>query len=172
MTRKLPTPARSRAAASACAASSRPRWLLVMAFLVLGVLFAVFVYMLLNLLYPVPSARALAERFAEDPAKGPAAAPASATLVFVHMDGCSWCTKFKPVWAELQEKHSDRLKALGVTLASYERKDPAVKAYDSYVKGYPTILLDKKSSVVVFDGDRTVEGLMAFLEENVSAARK
>eukprot|EP00798_Chlamydomonas_sp_ICE-L_P017296 gene17296-biopygen26212 len=86
----------------------------------------------------------------------------TATLVLLHMDGCGWCERFMPVWEEMKTKHGKG----GVTMLKYERSDPAAKKYLPHATGFPTILLDKGSGVQKFSGERTVEGLEAFLKAN------
>jgi thiol-disulfide isomerase/thioredoxin len=122
----------------------------------LSVLALVFVF---SAVYPAmvrPGTAAPSEKFSQAP---------QSTLVFIHMDGCGWCDRFKPTWEELEKKHgATTLKAAGVSLASHERKEPGAKAYDAHVSGYPTILLDKGGGdVKVFDGERTVEALLKFV---------
>lgn len=89
-----------------------------------------------------------------------------AKLVFLYMNGCGWCEKFSPHWDSFVGTYGDRLAKVGVSVASYERSDPAAKAYSADVQGYPTILLVKDADVVLFKGERTPQGLVTFLQEN------
>lgn len=87
---------------------------------------------------------------------------ATPKLVFLYMNGCSWCEKFAPEWAKLETKYTNV-----VSLHKIERSDPDAKKYSEHVAGYPTILLEKSDGKVVkFSGQRTVEGIDAFLKEN------
>jgi hypothetical protein len=51
-------------------------------------------------------------------------------------------------------------------MVKYERSDPAAKKYLRHASGFPTILLDKGGDVQKFSGERTVEGMEAFLKAN------
>lgn len=90
-------------------------------------------------------------------------------LVFLYMNGCSWCEKFAPEWAKMETKYAKVL-----SLHKFERNDPDAKKYSEHVAGYPTLLLEKKDgSIVKFAGQRTVEGIESFLKENgVNVAEK
>lgn len=97
------------------------------------------------------------------------ASPPPAKIVFLYMDGCGWCEKFKPQWSEFAA--SPALRATGVVAVSYERKDPAASAFGA-VEGYPTVLLVAEGKPPVkFQGDRTPEGLFAFLAEHGYSAK-
>ncbi len=83
-------------------------------------------------------------------------------LVFLYMNGCSWCEKFAPEWAKMETKYANVL-----SLHKFERSDPDAKKYSEHVAGYPTLLLEKKDGKIVkFAGQRTVEGIESFLKEN------
>jgi len=90
-------------------------------------------------------------------------------LVFLYMNGCSWCEKFAPEWTKMENKYANVL-----SLHKIERNDPDAKKYSEHVAGYPTLLLEKKDGKIVkFAGQRTVEGIEAFLKENgVNVAEK
>lgn len=94
-----------------------------------------------------------------------------AQLVFMYMNGCSWCEKFAPVWSEFETKHGTALSQAGVKLVKYERSEPGAESHLAHVKGFPTILLvkyneDKEGGdrTVVFDGERTPAALLSFVE--------
>jgi thiol-disulfide isomerase/thioredoxin len=93
----------------------------------------------------------------------------SPKLVFLYMNGCSWCDKFAPEWTKLENKYANV-----ISLKKIERSDPDAKNYSEHVAGYPTILLEKSDGKIVkFSGQRTVEGIDAFLKENnVNVAEK
>ena len=145
-----------------CAASA-PQWMLIAAFALLAVLALALVYRAVYYKPPPPPPRAgLPEGFFDAPR-----VHAEAQLVFLHMDGCGWCDRFKPQWDAFVAKYGPGLTAGGVTLLSLERKDPRATAYGS-VDGYPTIIFvtDGGDSIARFGGERTPEGLIAFVREN------
>lgn len=149
-----------------------PKWLMWVAFGILVALVAILLYqyLLRPALTIAELKRAAVEANKQRKEEFEEKQKRSARLVFLHMDGCGWCAKFQPVWDELQNKHGKDLAKLGVTLEDYESKSPdAVQlAKEAGIKGYPSILLinGQDGSVTKFDGDRTVKGLLAFLDAN------
>ena len=137
--------------------SAAPKWLIISAFALLAVLAAVLLYRWYAVSHSAAGHRAHIDTFDSLP---------PAQIVFLHMDGCGWCDKFKPSWAEFTSQYGPSLSSAGVTAVSYERKDPAAASFGQ-VDGYPTVLfvVDKKRPVK-FEGDRTPEGLIAFVREN------
>jgi hypothetical protein len=94
-------------------------------------------------------------------------------LVFLHMNGCTWCDKFKPVWDEMTSKHGERLERdMGVKMVSYERSESGAEPLMAHVRGFPTVLLvqDDGETINAFDGDRTVVALLAFVETEIGAS--
>jgi thiol-disulfide isomerase/thioredoxin len=132
--------------------SAAPKWLVVGAFLLIAALLCALAYS-----FAKPQMQMRNERFQQPDAK----------LIFLYMNGCGWCDKFKPQWDAFVKSYGAPLAASGLTLASYERSDPAAAAFKSTVDGYPTVLLvTGDGSVVKFSGERTPAGLAAFLSAN------
>ena len=142
---------------SGSGASSAPRWMLIAAFAILALLAATLVYQ-----YMVASALSRSsERFAD-------ASGAPYTLVYLYMDGCGWCERFKDQWTEIETNRSAELAKMGVATAKFERAQSGAKAYASAVQGYPTILLAKPDGTTVkFQGERTADEVVAFVRSNV-----
>lgn len=63
-------------------------------------------------------------------------------LIYMYMNGCGWCNKFNPTWDKL------KLIKMNIALEKIERRDKP-KKYNDYVRGYPTILLDKGDVIIV-----------------------
>lgn len=158
--------------------SPAPSWMLLLAFAILVLLALTLIYQYL-IVQRVPPATKPQEGFKGSSSSKKASeafgVPSgsstgidkqpSATLVFLYMNGCGWCEKFKPQWDQFVATYGTSLAANGVAVVSYERSDPNAKQYDEYVKGYPTVLL-VTSSVIVFQGERTSHGLADFLQKN------
>jgi len=159
--------AKSKASKYVCKPlTAAPRWFMFGALGLVAVLVvALAVFFLVRVL------KDKAEGFSDKDGKDGKASKATneverAELVFLHMDGCTWCDKFKPVWDELVSKHGERLESdMGVKLLSYERSDAAAEPLMTHVRGFPTILLvkDDGKDVVTFEDDRTVASLLAFV---------
>lgn len=88
-------------------------------------------------------------------------------LVYLHMNGCSFCRKFDPIWAELKETHETEFGKMGVKMVNYESKTPQSAAFSP--KGYPTILFADMNgkTIATFSGPRTVPALVTFVENHV-----
>jgi thiol-disulfide isomerase/thioredoxin len=138
--------------------SAAPKWLVISAIVLLAVLAVVLAYRWWFASSVRPQQQRRDTFYAE--AKPPA------QLVFLYMDGCGWCDKFKPHWEAFVAEYGATLADAGVTTASFERKDPASAAFGQ-VDGYPTVLFAAEDKAPVkFQGDRTPEGLIAFVREN------
>jgi hypothetical protein len=145
-------------AASKCSRSgsgAAPSWMVYVAFALVATLALALAYQFM--VRPALSART--ERF-----QG-----AERKLVYVYMNGCGWCQRFTPVWDSFAAKHGS---VPGLRLLKVESSDPEAGAYR--VEGYPTVLLDMGDGRhVLFGGERTEKGLLAFLADNgVSVDKK
>lgn len=159
--------AKSKASKPVCKPlTAAPRWFMFGALGLVAVLVvALAVFFLVRVL------KDKAEGFSDKDDKDDKASKATneverAELVFLYMDGCTWCDKFRPVWDELVSKHGEHLESdMGVKLVSYERSDAAAEPLMTHVRGFPTILLvkDDGKDVVTFEDDRTVAALLAFV---------
>jgi thiol-disulfide isomerase/thioredoxin len=168
-------------AAGKCSGSSlAPRWLMYGAFALVAVLALVLAYR-----YMLIANAKTSERFSDDGAAAAAAAPEAAAeapesrpsapaakkaddgspkLVFLYMDGCVWCERFKPQWEQFKTNYAAQLSALGVKAVEFERKEAGAAKYMQHVDGYPTVLFDRPQGVVKYDGQRTPDALIAFVE--------
>lgn len=89
------------------------------------------------------------------------------SLTYVHMDGCSYCRKFDPVWKKLRKEHETHFKKMGVRMEDHESKSE--KAQDLDVDSYPTVMLLKSGNkVATFNDERTVPNLVKFVKSNVN----
>lgn len=163
---------RSSPPASCGLKSEAPKWLLYAAFAILAVLAGVLVFAYLTRPTSVIIPKAVQEGFfsskGDDESKVPSK---SGKLVFLHMKGCGWCDRFKPHWEAFEKQYKDEYAKKGLQILDYERSDPDSKPYEDHVGGYPTVLLvtetkGGKEEVVKFEGERTPEGLVAFLKEH------
>ena len=88
------------------------------------------------------------------------------TCCLFHADWCPHCTKLMPVWNEFKKTHGSKCQIVEV-----EAKDKdIIKKHD--VGGYPTIKflpngLSNPEGAKEFKGERDVDSLASFLNENV-----
>jgi thiol-disulfide isomerase/thioredoxin len=81
-------------------------------------------------------------------------------LVLYYAEWCGWSQKILPVWEELEKNNK-----LNVTLKKIEcEKQPDEKCKS--VQGYPTIIYYKDDKEIVFNGERTKENIITFLNKN------
>tara|TARA_Y100001935_G_C17028364_1_gene371242 strand:+ start:198 stop:614 length:417 start_codon:yes stop_codon:yes gene_type:complete len=82
-------------------------------------------------------------------------------LVYFHMNGCGHCKRFSPVWQEFSDNYKGDLK-----LKKLERNEAGDLLQKYEIQGFPTILLiDEQGNKKEFQGDRTIQGLEAFISQ-------
>ena len=89
--------------------------------------------------------------------------PTKDVFVKYYAPWCGHCKKLAPIWEELGEAYKDNA---NVVIAKFDAT--ANEAEGVEVRGYPTLIFypkDNKSGVN-FDGDRTLEPLKKWLQEN------
>ena len=78
------------------------------------------------------------------------------------MNGCGHCVKFMPEWKKF-------IKQIGNTFQTetIEEKQIPEGIDRKKINGFPTIALMKGDTIIKdYDGPRTVEGLMKFINDN------
>ena len=82
-------------------------------------------------------------------------------LVYFHMNGCGHCKRFSPVWQEFSDNYKGDLK-----LKKLERNEAGDLLQKYEIQGFPTVLLiDEQGNKKEFQGDRTIQGLEAFISQ-------
>lgn len=87
-------------------------------------------------------------------------------MIFFYAPWCTHCKKFKPKYEEIAKKYANEEDLVIAKI------DATANDWDKYhyaVKSYPTVYLAKKKIKDVpfrFFGERTVEGLTEFLQNN------
>jgi len=90
-------------------------------------------------------------------------------LVEFYAPWCGHCKQLVPVWDKLGEKYKDHASIVIAKMDSTANELEEIK-----VQGFPTIKLIRKGSneIVDFDGERTEDGFVKFLEAQTSGAPK
>ena len=87
-------------------------------------------------------------------------------LVKYYAPWCGHCKKLAPIWEELGEAFKDNANIVIAKMDSTANEAEGVE-----VRGYPTLIFYPKGKKegVTFDGDRTLEPLKTYIEENSPA---
>jgi thiol-disulfide isomerase/thioredoxin len=89
------------------------------------------------------------------------------TFTMYYADWCPHCQTVKPIFKELMGSGTLTVKGQPITLEMVEEKQ-IDKSKAIPIKGYPTFLYsDSARRTVEFDGPRTADGFMKFLEQQI-----
>ena len=81
-------------------------------------------------------------------------------LMYFYMDGCGFCDKFTPTWKELIKKNNRDKK---VTMVKINGPNNLIMTKKYKVKKFPTIILLKGNKPYTYDGDRSLDDLLDFI---------
>jgi thiol-disulfide isomerase/thioredoxin len=89
------------------------------------------------------------------------------TFTMYYADWCPHCQNVKPLFKDFMGKGIIQVNGMPIRLAMKEEKE-IQKGTDPEIKGYPSFLYtDAAGKVVEFDGPRTPDGFMKFLETQI-----
>ena len=83
-------------------------------------------------------------------------------LMLFKAEWCGHCRNFKPSWDALQ-KH---LTSVNFKTIDADEEEETLAKYG--VEGFPTIMLKNKNSIIEFNGDRSIDNLVLFVNENIN----
>tara|TARA_B100000035_G_scaffold313051_1_gene325870 strand:- start:48 stop:461 length:414 start_codon:yes stop_codon:yes gene_type:complete len=83
-------------------------------------------------------------------------------LRFFYADWCPHCNSVKPEWEKLTKKYKGQTQLKKVDCSNGR---PSI-AKKLNVEGFPTFILSKNGKNIEYDGERTTNGLLSFLNEN------
>jgi len=86
------------------------------------------------------------------------------SFILVHMNGCGHCKDLMPIWEEAAESNTTP-----ITMKVVEMNEPeGKKLCDEHdIKSFPTMILIKNNTTTMYDGNRTKESLLSFLNSNI-----
>ena len=85
-------------------------------------------------------------------------------FILVHMNGCGHCKDLMPIWEEASQSNTTPIRMKVVEMSEPEGK----KLCDEHdIKSFPTMILIKNNTTTMYDGNRTKEGLLSFLNSNI-----
>lgn len=88
------------------------------------------------------------------------------SLILFYAEWCGHCKILMPIWDALYDKiPEDKLNILKVSCVEKEKMCKSIK----YIEGYPTIIFvdSKNNKVKLYEGERTIENIISFINENV-----
>jgi thiol-disulfide isomerase/thioredoxin len=84
-----------------------------------------------------------------------------------YVDWCPHCKSVKPIFTDFMGSGTVQVngKPVKCTMVNAETNPDAVKGLN--IKGYPSFLLNKGGNMIEFNGERTADGFMSFLNQNM-----
>lgn len=100
----------------------------------------------------------------------------STTLVLFHMIGCGHCDALMPTWDEVSKSFPSSLK-IEASEASISTdlkvdSDKLMKWKAENVRGYPTIVKVQGGNIIEYDGERTKQSILDFVEKRGGKRRQ
>jgi thiol-disulfide isomerase/thioredoxin len=84
-------------------------------------------------------------------------------FVLFHAPWCGHCVNFIPIWNKFESQVKiDNLKIAKINIENEKYKN-IINKYKDYIKGYPTVLYIDKLKIKEYDGERTVNSLIEFI---------
>lgn len=124
-----------------------------------------FVYLIavvIGLLLLLRFIRSSQEGFVDAPAKG------ADTFTLYYADWCPHCKTVKPAFESWAKNGFVTVAGRNVACRMVQPEKEPEKAVGKEIKGYPTFMLETADGKSVeYQGDRTPDGWMKFLEENL-----
>ena len=86
----------------------------------------------------------------------------------IHMDGCGHCERLMPDWMKLQKENNAGNTGIVMKAINMKTDEGKKLVADNNISGFPTMLLLDGSGkkIKAYEGQRTIEGLRDFIEEN------
>ena len=81
-------------------------------------------------------------------------------LMYFYMDNCGWCDRFTPTWRKLIKENNRNKK---VNMVKINGPNNLTTATKYGVVSYPTIILLKDNKPYKYDGDRSLDDLLDFI---------
>lgn len=84
-------------------------------------------------------------------------------IVFVYADWCGHCTRFKPEWSKVEQECKSRNISTTALNVDDEKNSDFINKYN--VTSFPTIIVFKGAEHKRYEGDRTTQQIVDFVEK-------
>ena len=86
------------------------------------------------------------------------------TVTYYYLPTCGWCQKFSPTWEEFETAVQAR--QIPVTTRKVDGSEASEEVEKYSIQGFPHVQMVNGDKVSVFQGERTVDGLMKFVQSS------
>ena len=92
----------------------------------------------------------------------------SKRFCLIHMDGCGHCERLMPDWLKLEKENNANNTGIVMQAINMKTSEGKKLVDENNISGFPTMLLldSNGKKIKAYEGDRTIEGLKSFIENN------
>lgn len=83
-------------------------------------------------------------------------------LILFKAEWCGHCRSFKQTWNALE----NHLTNVNFRTIDADKDEDELKKFN--VEGFPTLMLKNKKGIIEFNGDRSVDNIIMFVNENIN----
>lgn len=84
---------------------------------------------------------------------------------YFYMDGCNWCKEFTDVWNEIK-KIFDYYECERSNIKESKEANEIQEKLNINIKTFPAIFIEINGTYYKYDGDRTLENILKFIDTN------
>jgi thiol-disulfide isomerase/thioredoxin len=85
------------------------------------------------------------------------------TVILYHLPGCGYCKDMMPEWDKLEKEHRNHP---SVNVKKINCSEHPEEAETNGINAYPTIMLFKGGDRKVYEGERTKDAIVKFINKN------
>lgn len=85
-----------------------------------------------------------------------------------YADWCGYSIQFKPIWADFEKKIKSNINKYNISdIRAIEESNCNDMCNKYNIKGFPTVIFEINNNPIIYQGERTVESLEAFLIQKI-----
>jgi thiol-disulfide isomerase/thioredoxin len=89
---------------------------------------------------------------------------ANPVLSYYFLPTCGWCQKFNPTWEKMQIEAKNQ--GMSIQFKKINGEEAAAEVEAKGIQGFPTLRLEIHGKDLEYDGERSVEAILAFVKEH------